>query len=334
MLFLNHTIVTTIDRDLSTGGGVENGAGDLADHGGNAGRGNFGVEEVFCFVFFDGHSVALGRLFEGFVGPDFGVEDGIRMEDVDANAEFGQFEGCDTGELGHACLGDGVGGSTGPRGGVVSRTDDDDTGLLLALLKSRDGELQEPLGGGEVDAKVEVPRILWSIDVFAGFEDSSVGDDEVEAAVLGDDLVDSGLEGGVIRDVANGPGKAFTGEVSDDVGINIEADDGGSVVTKAFGSGAADSSAGSGDDGDFIGVDLFGHFRLGGKSVVEEGKVFDGVFVVEDGGTGNDEMRLHVCNLGDRVFAHAAINADEELGFPLEERFDFGGEVVEEEILA
>jgi hypothetical protein len=42
--------------------------------------------------------------------------------------------------------------------------------------------------------------------------------------VIGDSFVDSGFEGGVIGDVADGPGEAFAGEVFDDGGIDIESD--------------------------------------------------------------------------------------------------------------
>ena len=65
--------------------------------------------------------------------------------------------------------------------------------------------------------------------------------------------------------------------------------------------------------------------------MVEESEVFDGVFVVENGGAGDDEVGLHGCDLGDGVFVDAAIDADEELGFPGEEGFDFRREFVEED---
>ena len=73
---------------------------------------------------------------------------------------------------------------------------------------------------------------------------------------------------------------------------------------------------------------------LGANCFVEEGEIFDRIFVVEDGGAGDDEVGVHGCDLGDGVFIDAAVNADEEFGFPLEESFDFGGDVVEEEFLA
>ena len=115
------------------------------------------------------------------------------------------------------------------------------------------------MGRGEVNAKMEIPAVFFGIDVFAGFEDASVGDNNVEAAVLGDGFVNGGFEGGVIGNVADGSGEALAGEVGGDVGVDVEADDGGSVVAKTFGGGAADSSAGSSDDGDFSGVNLFRH---------------------------------------------------------------------------
>ena len=45
-------------------------------------------------------------------------------------------------------------------------------------------------------------------------------------------------------------------------------------------------------------------------------------------------MRVHGRNLGDGVFVYAAVDADEELGFPLEEGLDFGRDVVEEEFFS
>lgn len=67
---------------------------------------------------------------------------------------------------------------------------------------------------------------------------------------------------------------------------------------------------------------------------MEEGDVIGGVFVVEDGGAGDDEVGLHGGDLRDGGFVDAAINADEEVRFPFEEGFDFGRNVVEEEFLA
>ena len=256
---LDHPVVSSVDGDLGAGGGVEDGAGDLADHGGDAGGGDLGAKEIFRFVFLDGHAVALGGFLEGFVGPDFGVEDGVGVEDIDADSEFGKFKGGNSGELGDAGFGDGVGGGTRSGSGEVARADDDDAWLFVAFLESRDREFEEALGGGEVDLEVKVPGVGLGVDVFAGFEDAGVGDDEVESAVVGDDLVDSGFECGVIGNVTDRSGEALAGAVGDDVGVDVEADDGGSVIAKAFGSSAADATAGPGDDGDFIGVNLVGH---------------------------------------------------------------------------
>ena len=204
------------------------------------------------------------------MSPDFGVEDGVGMEHVDADSELGELEGGDAGELGDARFGHGVGGSARSGSGEVAASDDDDARLLVALLEGGDGVFEEALGGGEVDLDVKVPRVGFGVDVFAGFEDAGVGDDDVEASVLGDDFVDGSLEGGVVGDIANGSGEALASHVGDDVGIDVEADDGGSVVAKTFGCGATDASAGSGDDGDFIGVNLFGH----------DGVIWEELFVI------------------------------------------------------
>ncbi len=153
---LNHAVVAAVDGDLGAGGGAEDGAGDGGDHGGDSRGGDLSAEEVFRFVFLDGHAVALGGFFEGFLGPDVGVEDGVGVDDVDADAEGGELEGGDAGELGDAGFGDGVGGCAWAGGGVVPRTDDDDRGVGPAL-EMRDGKLEEALGGGEIDLEVEVP---------------------------------------------------------------------------------------------------------------------------------------------------------------------------------
>ena len=185
------------------------------------------------------------------------------MDDVDANSGRGELEGGDAGELGDSGFGDRVGGGAWSGGGVVPRADDDDARREGALFEVGDGELEEALGGGEVDLDVEVPGFEEVFDVFAGFEDAGVGDDEVEAAVLGDGGVDGGLHGGVIGDVADDSGEAFAGEVFDDRWIDVEADDGGSVVAEAFDGGATDAASGSGDDGYFISVDLIRHDFVG-----------------------------------------------------------------------
>ena len=67
---------------------------------------------------------------------------------------------------------------------------------------------------------------------------------------------------------------------------------------------------------------------------MEEGDVFGGVFVVKNGGSGDDEMGVHGGNLGDGGFVDSAIDTDEKFGFPREEGFDFGRDVVEKELLA
>ena len=105
---------------MGAGGGGEDGAGDGADESGDAGGSDLGAEEVFSFILLHSHPVALSGFLEGFVGPDLSVEDGIGMENIDADAEGGEFESGNAGELGHSGLGDGVGGSAWTGGGVVA----------------------------------------------------------------------------------------------------------------------------------------------------------------------------------------------------------------------
>jgi hypothetical protein len=256
---LNYAVVAAVDGDLGAGGGGEDGASDGADHGGDSRGGDLSAEEVFRFVFLDGHAVALGGFFEGFLGPDFGVEDGVGVDDVDADAEGGELEGGDAGELGDAGFGDGVGGGAWSGSSIVARADDDNARCEGALFKVGDGELEEALSRGEVDLEVEVPAVFEGLDVFAGFKDAGIGDDEVEAAVFGGGVIDDLFHGGVIGDVTDDAGEALAGEVFDDGWIDVEADDGGSVVAKAFDSGATDTACGSGDNGYFVGVDLIRH---------------------------------------------------------------------------
>ena len=300
---------------------------------GDTGGGDLGAEEVFCLILLHGHPVALGGFFEGFVSPDFGVEDGIGVEDVHAHTEGGELKGGDPCELGDTGFGDRVGGGARSGCSIVARADDDDAWCLVAFLEGGDGELEEALGRGEVDFEVEVPAVFWGVDVFARFKDASIGDDDVEATVVGDHFVDRGFEGRVIGDVTDGSRKAFSREVSDDVGVDVEADNSGAIVAQAFGSGTADTTTCSGDDGDFVGVDLIRHFDLSGEGVVKEGEVCDRIFVIKNSGSRDDEVGLHGCDLRDGVFVDATIDADEELGFPLEEGFDFCRKVVEEGLL-
>lgn len=56
----DHAVVAPVDRNLGAGGGIKNGTGNLTDHGGNSGRGDFGTKKVLRFVFLDGHPVTLG----------------------------------------------------------------------------------------------------------------------------------------------------------------------------------------------------------------------------------------------------------------------------------
>ncbi len=102
------------------------------------------------------------------------------MDDVDADAEGGELEGGDAGELGDAGFGDGVGGGAWSRSSIVARADDNNARCEDALFKVGDGELEEALSRGEVDLEVEVPAVFGGFDVLAGFEDAGVGDDEVE----------------------------------------------------------------------------------------------------------------------------------------------------------
>jgi len=60
------------------------------------------------------------------------------------------------------------------------------------------------LSGGEVDLEVKVPRVFFGIDVFTRSEDTGIGNDDIESAVVSDDLIDCGFECYIIRDVAYG----------------------------------------------------------------------------------------------------------------------------------
>ena len=68
-----------------------------------------------------------------------------------------------------------------------------------------------------------------------------------------------------------------------------------------------------------------------GQGVVEKSEVFDGVFFVEDGGSGDDKVGLHCRNLRHSGFVDTAVDTNEEFRFPLKKGFDFGGDVVKEE---
>jgi hypothetical protein len=71
-----------------------------------------------------------------------------------------------------------------------------------------------------------------------------------------------------------------------------------------------------------------------GKGIIEKGEVFNRVFLVEDGRSRDDEVRLHCRNFWDSGLVDTAIDTDEEFRFPLKEGFNFGGNVFKEEFFA
>ena len=70
------------------------------------------------------------------------------------------------------------------------------------------------------------------------------------------------------------------------------------------------------------------------EGVIEEGEIFNGVFFVEDGGSGDDEVGLHCGNLRNSGFVDTTVDADEKFRFPLEEGFNFGGDIVKKEFFS
>src|SRR5712671_2021975 len=76
---------------------------------------DFGLEHVVGLVFLDCHAVILRALNQHLLGPQSGVEHGVRMQGIDADAVRTPFERGDAGELIECRLGDGIGGS--PRAG-------------------------------------------------------------------------------------------------------------------------------------------------------------------------------------------------------------------------
>lgn len=70
------------------------------------------------------------------------------------------------------------------------------------------------------------------------------------------------------------------------------------------------------------------------EGAIEEGEIFDRVFLVKDGGSGDYEVGFHCCNLRNSGFVDTTVDANEEFGFPLEEGFDFGGDVIEKELFS
>jgi hypothetical protein len=68
---------------------------------------------------------------------------------------------------------------------------------------------------------MEIPAIFLCINIFAGFKDACIGDDDVEPTVGSDGFVDGSLEGGIIGDVADCSGKPFSSEIGDNVGIDV-----------------------------------------------------------------------------------------------------------------
>ena len=66
-----------------------------------------------------------------------------------------------------------------------------------------DGETKEALGGGKVYLEMKIPALAKIFYVFTCFEDTSIGDDDIQTTMLGDNSVYCGFQSGIICDVTD-----------------------------------------------------------------------------------------------------------------------------------
>ena len=104
----DHPIIPAVHRNLCASDFSEERAGHGGDHVADVLGFDLHLHEVFGLVLLDGHAVASGAFLKGLGGPELGVEDGVRVDDVDADFVRGQLKGGDSAELRERSLGAGV----------------------------------------------------------------------------------------------------------------------------------------------------------------------------------------------------------------------------------
>ena len=92
---LNHPLITAIHGNLRSGCFCKQRATQFSCHFCDVMAGDFRSQDVFRFVLLYAHTIMFGTRFEHVIRPDAGVEDRVRMQDVDADAVAGQLEGRD-----------------------------------------------------------------------------------------------------------------------------------------------------------------------------------------------------------------------------------------------
>ena len=248
---LDGTVVAAVHGDLSAGGFGKRWTGHAGDHQADVSAGDLAFHQIAFFVLFDGQAVAFGAALEGFGGPEFGIEDGVGVDDIDADVMGGEFQCGHAGELSDAGFGARVAGGAGAGSAHIAATDEDGGGVD-SFFQEWDAMFEKLFVAGEVEQQRAGPvGVVEVLDVGPGGEDAGVTDEDVQSAEPAhgfDDGIFDGLLIGQVDDESELIGSLKGG---DDIGIDVEGDDGGALFVEHFADGEADAGGGTGDEGDF-----------------------------------------------------------------------------------
>ncbi len=121
--------------------------------------------------------------FQDILGPDAGVEDGIGMERVHANACRSPLQRGDARQLSERCFRRGVGRGAGPGRGHVFRSDDDHASAARRQFQERITFAQQRQVRIEIDGKHAPPFLgVERFDRRTGWKNSRIQDQHVETA--------------------------------------------------------------------------------------------------------------------------------------------------------
>ncbi len=242
---LDDPVAAAVDRDLRAGGlGEEVGResrGELADVTGA----DLAAEEIAPLVLLDRETVARGTLREHLGGPQVGIEDGVRMKNVDPDAARRELEGGDAGELDERRLRGRVGRRSGAGREDIARADDDHRGAERRQGEERHRGAQQAEVGFDVDLESAPPEpVRQVLDLFAGGEEAEVQHQHVEPAEALDGEIQGAAQGRLVGGVALDRQEIRTVESER---LAVEAGDGSPPPAQGFEAGTSDAARRAGD---------------------------------------------------------------------------------------